>query len=330
MQVWDQKRSPWSGDSNSREIVYIAVGDRDHSLDGADLLDWVTTAGNYAETGNPHDPTKASPTATPVPVSYDGLVIDDISFRHEADLPDVYTVTAKYTRGGSGGGTSPKQWEETEFAVRYNFDANTTSEKILTAVSKPYQGWESGQYQYDTGLDIEVEFDENGKASVKGTNILVPQVSFTIDFNIPANKWTTARQTALTKMVGKMNSDSYAGFEAGELLLAGVSANVEAKSGTVTNQSIATVTYKILVRHNEDNFQYSYVDPSGSTITFGPTPVKGWDYVWYVMKSKLYPLTSDATKKVARKVPIGMIVQEVYEKAAFTNVLTNQSWWSTP
>lgn len=131
---------------------------------------------------------------------------------------------------------------------------------------------------------------------VEGCDIILPALRLTCQFSHPEGVLTIARMKSLAGATGCTNSDSFIGFEPGELLFAGASG----ADGTDTDM---TVTYQFLASQNITNQ------------THGPITgidKKGHEYLWH--ESEPFPVSGAAARKLVR-----VHVERVYPSIDFAD-----------
>lgn len=147
----------------------------------------------------------------------------------------------------------------------------------------------------------------------EGIDIVSPTFEFSIAHKYPYDDVTTAVRNSWLALVGCVNSDTFAGFAAGEVLYCGFSgSSVTEYDGTLI--TIDGVVYeKALNFYNiTHNFKCS-PNVTGMNIAGQSVNKKGWEYLW-VLREKYDDSTSGRTIEI----PVGVYVNQVYRTAAFT------------
>jgi hypothetical protein len=134
------------------------------------------------------------------------------------------------------------------------------------------------------------------KDSVTGVDITVPVGSFSETYRIPTGLVDTAYKITLMEMTGKVNSTTFRGLEAGEVLFMGARGS---KKGTDDWE----ITFLFAVSRNAVNI------PVGEITV---PEKKGWDYLWV-----RYDEFEDGTAKSLVKRPVAAYVERVYEFVDF-------------
>lgn len=132
-------------------------------------------------------------------------------------------------------------------------------------------------------------------SSVQGCDVIVPEQKFQEVHYFKDGRVTTALKKKWVFRVGRVNSDTFRGYEAGEVLLLGVSGR---RSGT-GRDDLWQVTFSFGVRENE-------------TLTVnGESLIKhGWDYVTYSWTKRI------SGNKISPKLKYAY-VSKVYKSATF-------------
>lgn len=141
----------------------------------------------------------------------------------------------------------------------------------------------------------------DGGDRIEGVDIQAPKATFTLGRTLPPSTFTASYERTIARMVGKVNSDIYRGYSAGELLLVSVSANQPDAGEDVR----VTAGYAVSENTSAD------IDLGNNvTITGGK---EGWDYLWVN-----YAEILDAVTGIVVKRPVAAYVSRVYERTAFS------------
>lgn len=231
----------------------------------------------------------------PTSITIGGFAIprrDDECRVDETEVLGVWEGTAVYATGGSS--TKP---------AGDSFDFDVSGEVIhlthgLKVGSSHYVKMSAGAQDFKGAIGV-ISDDEGHR--IEGVDIQIPKASFTLGKTLPAATFDATYERALALLVGKVNSDTYRGYAAGELLMTRVSA-----SQPDTDEDVrVSVSYAVSANESSD------IDlGNGVTITGGKN---GWDYLWV-----RYAEVLDAGLVVRR--PVSGYVSRVYERAAFAVV----------
>lgn len=149
-----------------------------------------------------------------------------------------------------------------------------------------------------------VEVDEEG---VKGAEIEFGTISFTIREQLTAAAFFSAR-SAYEDLSFKVNSDSFDGYAAGEVLYAGFSADPYYDWDGATRTDYYYVTHTFRVSKNGTPSVHADSLPPGATLT----AKLGWIYFW-IMRERVNRTGVETN-------PIGAYYAQVYETASFSGL----------
>lgn len=251
-----------SGDQNQRQIGYL-VKDALSDIDALDALE------------------------LEAPLKYDGLTRSGISIE-EIKWPSTWEATVTYTRKDK----SPAETGESEFS----FDIALDSQRILTSNSTISRYVPAGTALTDFQKAINV--DSDGVAN--GVDVRVPTSAFTLAYYPEVAIVTTAYQKAVRDLCGKVNSTTFRGHAAGEVMFVGC-------SGKARNITDWELVYRFEVK------------PNRTGITIGNITgisVDGWDVLWVY-----YGKATDATSSRYIQKAVQVNVERVYDRANFAAVL---------
>lgn len=138
-----------------------------------------------------------------------------------------------------------------------------------------------------------------GRDSIEGVDIIKP------DFSFSETHWksdafvTDAYKQTLFDLTGRVNGDTFKGFEAGEVLFLGA-------SGSRTGADLWELTFNFRASKNE------------TALTIGGITIaakKGWEYLWFRYREK-----EDAAAKMIVREPLAAYVEQVYEEGNFASI----------
>jgi hypothetical protein len=150
--------------------------------------------------------------------------------------------------------------------------------------------------------------------SVQGVDVTVPSFQFSESWHVPAKFLLSGANPYVKRiygMTGKVNSQPFRIFQAGEVLFLG------ARFDTSRAQSMVTVTYNFSARLNRDAFDIGEISGINK---------KGWDYLWVE-----YETVSDGDVGVRK--PRYAYTARVYEYKDFGSLGLGSNWpavWLTP
>lgn len=138
-----------------------------------------------------------------------------------------------------------------------------------------------------------------------GCQVVSPALSMTIQTRVPYEILDVAAIKRLAAMTGSVNDNTWQGFEAGDALLYGVSAN------TVTEYPEDTAGGEVIDPLVFWDLRFDFRFSAGGFTNVGGTPIwkNGWDYLW---TTEAYNAAESNVKVVA-----GAYVEQVYPYADF-------------
>lgn len=256
-----ESRKSTKGDNPSAELVYTVRGTND------DLA-----ARNAAETTSP--------------ATYDSQPRQSVSVEPVGD--ELWEAVVRY--GKAPGGSLPEPGESV-----FSFDTGGGTQHITQSKETVSSHAPSGGSAPDFGGAIGVTAD-----GVEGVDITVPVFHFSETHYKPDEQITPAYKGVLFSLTGKVNADTFRGFQPGEVLFLGASGSKRAQVGEEEDWEI---TYRFAA------------SPNVTGLSIGPIngiSKKGWEYLWV-----RYADQEDTTAKAIVKRPIAAYVERVYESGNF-------------
>lgn len=175
---------------------------------------------------------------------------------------------------------------------------SSSLESITRKTANAQTGY--GVYKRDVGKSVGVTQD----GAVEGGPWFAPTAKLDVTLWKSAAEITDAYITGCLGEMGRVNSGSWYGFSAGEVLFAGFSIP---KRG----DDIWEIQFSFEIRPNEATADLpSYPDYGGGTITY-EAGLKGWEYAW------IDEVTADDTDDVKMLVR-GLYVAQFYETSDFS------------
>ena len=142
----------------------------------------------------------------------------------------------------------------------------------------------------------------NGKTGddceITGVDIPTAQLRETYTMQMRVSKLSTSYKKKVAALVGKVNSGSFKGWSAGEVMFLGMSYSTPAKKAKKV-----TVSFNFAIQPNE-----SKVKVGGKTVS-----KKGFEYVWAISKT----VANNGTPKMQVE---GIYVDQVCEYASFSSL----------
>lgn len=238
---------------------------------------------SYTATGTTDSMYVLSHATLATPVIYNGLWRQDI--RVDPVASDHFTVTVPYG-----------PFDVTPGEFRLSFDTTGGTIHILASRETKQKVKRGGGAAPDFKGLIGVHQDQ-----VDGVDVVIPALRLTVHFQHPLGVVSLARIKALARNTGKVNSDAWLSFKAGEVLFLGA-------TGDEGNAAPTNVAYQFACMENA----------SGLTIgNIAGINKNGHEYVWIYYKDGV-----DAGPPVRPiKTPEFAYVERVYEEVAFKSLL---------
>lgn len=220
------------------------------------------------------------------PSDWEGLGVRIDAVKWESQGAYQWFVDITYRSPSDGVPQRPKEGDPT----RFGFNTTGAAENIKSSLETISSPRDPAFGPVDFGGLINVVDD-----SVEGVDIVVPQWRENITRYLADASVDSDFRATLYNTTGRVNSDSWRGFTAGEVLFLGATGERDATSG------VWEITYQFEMRPNRED------------ITIGDIPpfdADGHDYVWY----RTAPI--DSAAGIILK-PTHAYVVRVYKRAAF-------------
>ena len=217
-----------------------------------------------------------------IPAIYGGLFFQSYHIAHQGG--GVWEASARY------GKVEQKEPGESS----YSFDTGGGTQKITQSLETVNKYAASGSTAPDFKGAIGVTHD-----NVEGVDITTPVYNFSETHYLAPAVVTNAYKSTLFGLTGKVNSDAFRGFAAGEVLFLGASGT---RRGTGSDDDWE-ISFRFAASKNRSNLTVG--DISGIS-------KKGWEYLWV-----RYADDVDDTAKALIKKPVAAYVEKVYDDAAF-------------
>lgn len=227
------------------------------------------------------------------PAVYDGLPLSSISIK-PMDRPDLWACSASYSKKDTDGEDDSNPADQLSFS----WDTGGATMKLMQAIEQT--GYAAGAPWLAPDFKKAINVSSNG--DVGGVDIIIPKLSWEETHSFPAASLTTDWVKRIARDTGKTNSDTFRGFEAGEVLFLGA-------SGNYSDNNVA-VTFKFEASEN------MLTDVGGAM----GVDKKGHDYLW-----TYYSEVVDATNKEVVPNPSAVYVAQVYESFAFSTLGITES-----
>jgi hypothetical protein len=217
-------------------------------------------------------------------------------YRQDAKLePDGfarYIVTVPYAR---------QQLQPGSYTINFETTGATENRKLaITHINDYATSGTPTNHQGSIGV--------NAQGECEGVNVVLSSLKISISFRHPQGSLNQTYIRAVASITGSVNSDSFLGFQADELLFLGATCSQGANSDGSSAETNAT--YQFAADQNRTGV--SFAGPDGSPL-FSGVSIKGHEYAWADFKSAVVGGN-------AIMLPNFLHVEQVYPRNAFGSV----------
>jgi len=188
--------------------------------------------------------------------------------------------------------TGSTTWSEPEF----NFEFSTAAEKIFVPIGTQTVYQRSGAS--GSAPAIALIGDQGDGKPPSGVDLMTPMISFGETRYLRQAAFTETARNDLLRLLGKVNSTSFRGWDPGEVLFVGC-------SGRARGRDDIEMNFRYQVRQNK-----SITVPGFSSID-----LLGWEYLWPRHK-RIYDGTA---VKTTAEIEL-LVVAQVYEDTSFSSL----------
>ena len=215
----------------------------------------------------------------------DGLPKDGIRFEgYDSDFNAEFTVVYKKSTSGNSTGDYTDDEEPT---VSFNCGGGT---RHVTTAIKQTMARKSNAPVVDIGNGINWNGQYGDNSEFAGVDVPSADLQETYTKVMKISSLTTAFRRKVAGLVGCVNSNTFKGWEPGEVMFLGCSF-----SGVDRARESVTVSFNFSIKPNEKNVKLGNI-PLGD--------VAGWDYVW-----TLKPKTTWSNKSVTTELQYAFVAQ---------------------
>lgn len=222
------------------------------------------------------------------PTDYDGLVRQDVQI--EPQGPDLWDGTVRYGAASFGG----PQTGESVFSFDTGGGTRHITQSLQTILRKAPPGKTAPDFKSAIGVT---------DSGVEGVDIVVPVYNFSETHYLPESQVTQNYKLTLFGLTGKVNSGSFRGFAAGEVLFLGATGSKRVAPGGTQDWE---VTFRFAASPNATNLKVGDITGIAK---------KGWEYLW----ARYGDRTDDEAKALVKR-PIAAYVEKVYESGNFAGL----------
>ena len=207
------------------------------------------------------------------------------TFRVKAVYEKPQTTSSSSSGGSQGGGSSSGDGG----GSGYSFETGGGTRHLT--MSRGSTRFPSNAPDYGGAICV----DSDG--TVHGVDVTMPALTFTI--NKVYSSFSASDVARVASYTGKVNSGSFEGFAAGEVLFLGA-------SGGKRSDGKWEISSKFSVSPNESAFSVGSINVGAK---------KGWDYAWVRYEDEV------SGNAVVRK-PAAVYVESVYESVSFSGLVS--------
>ena len=207
------------------------------------------------------------------------------TFRVKAVYEKPQTTSSSSSGGSQGGGSSSGDGG----GSGYSFETGGGTRHLT--MSRGSTRFPSNAPDYGGAICV----DSDG--TVHGVDVTMPALTFTI--NKVYSSFSASDVARVASYTGKVNSGSFEGFAAGEVLFLGA-------SGGKRSDGKWEISYKFSVSPNESAFSVGSINVGAK---------QGWDYAWVRYEDEV------SGNAVVRK-PAAVYVESVYESVSFSGLVS--------
>lgn len=227
-----------------------------------------------------------------LPVTIAGMPFSDFEASESDEAEGDYELSVTWGQPDSGGGdTSTPAVGESGYRFNYQAPSAHIMQSLATINAYEYF-WDlpNGPPDFNGAINV---VDDEGKLRVEGFNLQPPPEVFTIPYTDVDDVITSAYQTTVRGLCGKVNNATFYGAAAGEIML--VRAQGERRGGLWNLE-----------------FGFAYVPNVTGFVVGDITDIDkdGLDLMWVY-----YGAAKDAAAKELVRRPIAVYIERVFERA---------------
>ena len=220
-----------------------------------------------------------------------GMVLDEVEVTERVNK-DTWKVKAIYKDEDSDDPDEPDEDEETtSFAFDTGGGTMHRNQSIKTVSKVP-----------NDAPDFNGAIEVDNEGNVNGVDVTMPVLNFTETHTMNGSRVTTSYKKTVAALTGTVNSSSFRGFSAGEVLFLGASGTKRSKKPNAPWE----ITFRFAVSPNQSSLQVGKLKVSNK---------KGWDYLWVRYADKV----AENRKNVIKE-PVAAYVEQVYPTGDFGNL----------
>jgi hypothetical protein len=220
-----------------------------------------------------------------------GMVLDEVEVTERVNR-DTWKVKAIWKDEDSDDPDDPDEDEETtSFAFDTGGGTMHRNQSLKTVSKVP-----------NDAPDFNGAIEVDNEGNVNGVDVTMPVLNFTETHTMNGSRVTTSYKKTVAALTGTVNSSSFRGFSAGEVLFLGASGTKRSKKPNAPWE----ITFRFAVSPNQSSLQVGKLKVSNK---------KGWDYLWVRYADKV----AENRKNVIKE-PVAAYVEQVYPTGDFGNL----------
>ena len=220
-----------------------------------------------------------------------GMVLDEVEVTERVNR-DTWKVKAIWKDEDSDDPDDPDEDEETtSFAFDTGGGTMHRNQSLKTVSKVP-----------NDAPDFNGAIEVDNEGNVNGVDVTMPVLNFTETRTMNGSRVTTSYKKTVAALTGTVNSSSFRGFSAGEVLFLGASGTKRSKKPNAPWE----ITFRFAVSPNQSSLQVGKLKVSNK---------KGWDYLWVRYADKV----AENRKNVIKE-PVAAYVEQVYPTGDFGNL----------
>ena len=232
--------------------------------------------------------------AAPRSFSVAGVTVYKTSVDVSPESTNIWTGSVEYAEKDKDPDDSEEDQNDNGWGGSISFDTAGGTGNVTTSLKTTSSGYNSEVLKATPNFNGLINV--SGK-DVKGIDLVQPGLKFSESHEMPFEKITTEYARQIASITGSVNSGSFRGFDAGEVLFTGC-------SGSTKSAELYTLSFSFICHANADS------------LTVGPFSginKKGHEYLWV-----FYTDTDDAESESLVKTPAAYYVEQVYPEVDFS------------
>ena len=220
-----------------------------------------------------------------------GMVLDEVEVTERVNR-DTWKVKAIWKDEDSDDPDDPDEDEKTtSFAFDTGGGTMHRNQSLKTVSKVP-----------NDAPDFNGAIEVDNEGNVNGVDVTMPVLNCTETHTMNGSRVTTSYKKTVAALTGTVNSSSFRGFSAGEVLFLGASGTKRSKKPNAPWE----ITFRFAVSPNQSSLQVGKLKVSNK---------KGWDYLWVRYADKV----AENRKNVIKE-PVAAYVEQVYPTGDFGNL----------